>query len=335
MPRTRRYNKRQSKTRRHNEKIPVDDSTMNCSPVVKNKRINDKTCFTPEILMNIRQAYNTNNPQSAIKDTEPTRVWWALKNRLNCKKEDCWLEQLRDTGMKSRIHKYIFAPKKPPEWESNPDEWLSNFDIEAVGKQYETSHPEFKLIEPTTVDFDTRLPEQGGKCVLEELCQFDLARFIKAKKTKIGAVINLDKHYQSGSHWVSMFIDIENKFVMFFDSADNPIPPEIWKKDPKIKSVIKPGGGGGGRQLPFVNRILAQAKSLGIEMTFYSNRGHSHQNSDSECGMYSLFFIITMLTGETPFTKGVMSVEARRNMFLKGKIPDKTMFGYRRLYFNN
>jgi len=83
-----------------------------------------------------------------------------------------------------------------------------------------------------------------------------------------------------------------------------------------------------------VNRIIAQAKKLNMEFTFYSNRGHSHQNSNSECGMYSLFFIITMLTGETPFTKGVMSVKARRNMFLKAKIPDKTMFGYRRLYFN-
>jgi hypothetical protein len=333
MSKTRRKNRRTrpSKTRRKTEKIE-EPTNMNCSPVVKKNRVNDETCFTPEILMDIRKAYNKNHPEKAILDTNAKRVWWELKKRLNCPKEDCWLEQLSDDGMKSRIRKHIFAPKKPPEWESNPDEWLSNFDIEDVAKQYEASHPEFKLITPTTVDFDTRLPEEGGKCVLEELCQFDLARFIKAKKTKIGVVINLDKHYQGGSHWVSMFIDIENRFIMFFDSADNPIPKEIWKKEKKTKSVITPGGGGG--RVPLVNRIIAQAKKLNMEFTFYSNRGHSHQNSNSECGMYSLFFIITMLTGETPFTKGVMSVKARRNMFLKAKIPDKTMFGYRRLYFN-
>ena len=309
------------------------NTSMNCSPAVKNKRISEQTCFTPDILMNIRNAYNKNHPQSAIHDTNPARVWWALKERLDCQKEDCWLEQLSDAGMKSRIRKFIFAPKQPPEWESNPDEWLSNFDIEEVAKQYEASNPKFKLIGPTTIDFDTRLPEQGGKCVLEDLCHFDLARFIRAKRTKIGIVFNLDRHDQSGSHWVSMFIDIDNQFILFFDSADNPIPPEIWKKDSKSMMDIRPGGGGG--QLPLVNRIMAQAKALGKTFTFYSNRGHQHQKSNTECGMYSLFFIITMLTGETPFTKGVMSIEDRRNLFLKKKIPDKTVFGYRRLYFNS
>ena len=324
MPRTRRYNRRRAKTQRR--------KTLNCSPAVKKTRVNEQTCFTPEILMDIRKAYNKNHPDSAIHDTNPKRVWWALKEKLDCPKEDCWLEQLGDAGMKSRVRKFIFAPKQPPEWESNPDEWLSNFDIELVAKQYEASHPEFKMIGPTTIDFDTRLPEQGGKCVLEDLCQFDLARFVRAKRTKIGIVFNLDRHDQSGSHWVSMFIDIDNRFVLFFDSADNPIPPEIWKKDAKTFSEIRPGGGGS--PIPLANRILAQAKALGMDFTFYSNSGHQHQRSNTECGMYSLFFIITMLTGETPFTKGVMSIEARRNLFLKQKIPDKTVFGYRRLYFN-
>ena len=320
MPRTRRNNRRRPKTQRRRTKI---DTSMNCSPAVKKNRVNEQSCFTPDILMDIRNAFNKNHPESAIHDTNPKRVWWALKEKLDCPKEECWLEQLGDASMKSRIRKFIFAPKQPPEWESNPDEWLSNFDIEEVAKQYEASHPEFKLIGPTTIDFDTRLPEQGGKCVLEDLCRFDLARFIRAKRTKIGIVFNLDRHDQSGSHWVSMFIDIDNKFILFFDSADNPIPPEIWKKDSK------------GGPLPLVNRILAQAKALDMDFTFYSNRGHQHQKSNTECGMYSLFFIITMLTGETPFTKGVLSIEARRNLFLKEKIPDKTVFGYRRLYFNN
>lgn len=326
MPRTRRYNRRKNKT----EKRRL--TSMNCSPVVKKTRVNEHTCFTPDILMNIRNAYNKNHPDSAIHDTNAKRIWWALKEKLDCQKEDCWLEQLSDPIMKARIRKFIFAPKQPPEWESNPDEWLSNFDIEDVVKQYEASHPTFKLIGPTTIDFDTRLPEKDGKCVLEDLCQFDLARFIKAKRTKIGIVFNLDRHDQSGSHWVSMFIDVDNQYIMFFDSADNPIPPEIWKKDIKMKSVIVPGGNAG--TLPLVNRIMTQANTLGMRFTFYSNRGNKHQKSNTECGMYSLFFIITMLTGETPFTKGVMSVEARRNLFMKKKIPDKTVFGYRRLYFN-
>ena len=293
---------------------------MNCSPAVKNKRAHSQTCFTPEILFKIRDTYNAKHTDDKIVEKDPTKVWWELKNKLACEKESCWLSQLGNNES-VQIERYIFAPKHPPEWKSNPDEWLSNFDIEDVAKQYETSHPEFKLIGPTTIDFDTKLPEKGGTCVLNDLCEFSLDRFIKAKKTKIGIVFNLDKHDQSGSHWVSMFIDIQHRFVFFFDSADNPIPREIWEEKPK--------------GLPLVNRILDQAKELGFHFTFYNNRGHSHQNSNTECGMYSLFFIITMLTGETSFTKGVMSISARRNLFLKKRIPDKVVFQYRKLYFND
>jgi len=281
---------------------------------------------------------------------------WFIKKSYNNRYEiqgnlqGKWLEDIKQTHIKEvkntkktqsikvlNINDSLFASKKHPGnellefTESNEKKlnescvkqnlsWFGNYK---VAKQYETSHSEFKMIGPTMIDFDTRLPEEGGKCVLEDLCKFDLARFIRSKKTKIGVVFNLDKHDQSGSHWVSLFIDIENKFLFFFDSADNAIPREIWQENPK------------GEQTPLVNRIIEQGKTQGIEFRFYNNKGHSHQNSNTECGMYSLFFIITMLTGETPFTKGVMSIEKRRELFLKKRIPDKTIFGYRKLYFND
>jgi len=304
------------------------ENTMNCSPAVKKRRIHSQTCFTPEILFNIKNAYNAKNTKTPITQTDPVKIWWEFKNRMKCQKEDCWLEQLPDPAMKAQIKRFIFAPKHPPEWRSNPDEWLTNFDIEEVAKQYEMSNPEFKMIGPTTIDFDTRLPEEGGQCVLEDLCQFDLDRFIKAKKTKIGIVFNLDKHDQSGSHWVSAFIDVPNRFIFFFDSADNPIPPEIWKEKSELKE---------GEKEPLVNRIIRQGEKMSppIHLKFYNNRGHSHQKSNTECGMYSLFFIITMLTAHTPFTKGTLSVKDRVAMFTEKRIPDKTVFGYRKLYFNN
>jgi len=316
--------KKRYTTKKRNTENKTKKRTMNCSPIVKNNKVDVDSCFTPQIVMNIRNEYNKNHPEKQILEREPKRVWWALKKRFLCHKEDCILDEIKDPVMKSRIRRFIFAPKQPPEWSSNPDEWLSNYDIENVAKQYEISHPGFKLIGPTMIDFDTRLPEMGGKCVLEDLCKFNLANFIEAKINKIGIVFNLDKHDQSGSHWVSLFIDIENKYIFFFDSADNPIPKEIWKE-----TVSE------GEQIPLVNRIIDQGKGEGIHFTFYNNRGNQHQRSNTECGMYSLFFIITMLTGETPFTKGVLSLKKRRELFLKKRIPDKTVFGYRNLYFNN
>jgi hypothetical protein len=325
--RTRRRNrKRHNKTQKISpeQTEQKEQKQLNCSPAVNKSRINTNTCFTPDVLDTIKKAYNKKHSEKQITETDPTRVWWQLKERLDCPKEECWLEQLGDNTMKVRIKKFIFAPKKPPEWKSNPKEWLSNFDIEEVAKQYEYSHPEFKLIGPTTIDFDTRLPEDGGKCVLEDLCKFDLARFIRAKKNKIGIVFNLDDHDESGSHWVSMFIDIDNRFLFYFDSADNRIPPEIWQK--KAKS---------GKPLPLVNRILEQSKKMGMKFEFYNNKGRQHQKTNTECGMYSLFFIITMLTGETPYSDTKMSVQERIDLFKKGNIPDKTVFGYRQLYFND
>lgn len=303
---------------------------MNCSPIDDNERIHSNSCFTQQTFMTILKKYNEKNPNNLIQTKNLKKAWKTMKNRLSCQKESCWLNQLDDPYMKKQVEQNIFAPKHPPEWKTNPNEWLSNFDIRDVAKQYEKKYKDFLFIGPTTIDFDTILPGQGV-CVLEDLCTFSLEEVIRAGKTKIGIVFNLDKHYQGGSHWVSMFIDVEKKFIFFFDSADNPIPQEIWKPTERF-----PKNNGGQQKDPLVNRIVKQGRELvkPIEFTFYNNSGVEHQQSNTECGMYSLFFVITMLTGKTPFTKGILSTKKRRDIFLKDKIPDEVVFKYRSLYFN-
>ena len=327
------FSKKKNKTKKL-RRVKKQFKKMNCSPAVKNQ-ITEDSCFTPEIFLKILRKYNEKNKDNKILETDLKAAWFTLKDRLSCKKEECWLDQLGDEKMKKQIQDHVFAPKHPPDWNDDPDAWLSNFDIEDVAKQYEHSYPEFKLLGPTTIDFDTRLPEANGKCVLEDLCKFSLEKMIEEHKTKIGIVFNLDHHDQDGSHWVSMFIDIPNHFIFFFDSADNGVPKEVYipekeggkKKNKKNKT----------KKTPLVNRIMKQGMELSppIKFDFYSNEGVMHQRGNSECGMYSLFFIITMLTGRTPFSKGELSVEERRDLFLKTKIPDKVVFKYRKLYFND
>ena len=323
-----RTNARTRRRRRANRTAKLKTRIMNCSPAVKN-RVSTESCFTPEILIKIKNSYNRRHHSTTIQENDPKKIWHMLRDRLSCEREECWLKEIESSVLRQQIKSYVFAPTHPPEWDKNPDEWLSNFDIKDVAKQYETSNLEFKLIGPTTIDFDTRLPEKGGTCVLEDLCKFSLERFIKAKKTKIGIVFNLDKHYQSGSHWVSLFVDIDNHFIFYFDSADNDIPPEIWAKNPSaVKNVSA-------MKMPLVNRLIEQGKKQGIAFDFYTNEGNQHQKSNTECGMYSIFFITTLLTGKTPFTKGVMSVPSRINLFLKKKIPDKYMLECRKIFFND
>jgi hypothetical protein len=42
-----------------------------------------------------------------------------------------------------------------------------------------------------------------------------LKDYIDKNITKIGIIFNLDNHNESGSHWVSLFIDLEDKFVLY------------------------------------------------------------------------------------------------------------------------
>ena len=114
-------------------------------------------------------------------------------------------------------------------------------------------------------------------------------------KNKIAIVFNLDRHDQPGSHWVSLFINLECKYIFYFDSAGNPIPEEI--------KVLK-------------YRLIKEAMEMHMQMC------------DSECGMYSLFFIIKMLDEK-------MNLKKKIDLFQKKRIPDKYVERLRKRYFND
>ena len=310
--------------------------TMNCSPIVKGKTVSENTCYTKDALMQIKDAYNKNHgPEDQIVETDPEKVYQILRSRLTqCKTEDCWLDQIKNYRARQQLDDILFAPDQPSDWKENPTEWLSNFDIENVLRQYEIAYPQFKLLGPSSIDYDTKLKEEGGKCVWEDICRMELKDLQRRKKTKLGIVFNLDKHDQPGSHWVSMFVDLENKFIFYFDSALNDTPPEITR---------------------LKNTIMRQGLELTPPIKFkYIVNTREHQKSNTECGMYSLYFIISMLTGKPPEDRPKIlngkiggdneSIEktSKTNggnmdlirMFEKGNIPDSKVAGFRDEFFN-
>lgn len=286
---------------------------MNCNPLVEGKTVLKNSCFTIQVLNKIKTEFNHNHQDNPILSTEYNDLYIELKQRLNnCDKEDCWLEQIKDKKLKDTIDNMSFAPDKPFEWTKKPNTWLSNFDILDVLKQYELKYTYFKFIGPSPIDFDTIIPDNNNKCVWEDICNFDLNYFIKHNITKIGIIFNLDKHNQDGSHWVSLFIDIDNNFLFFFDSNGDKIKNEI--------DIL-------------VKRIITQGKLINKNFTFYENAPFEHQQGNSECGMYSLFFIISMLTltiGKHKFKNHNLMI----NYFKTTVIPDKFVFKYRNKYFN-
>ena len=296
---------------------------MNCSPMVNNKTVHKNTCFTVDILMKTKNEYNKIHVNDPIIETEPNAVWSILNEKLkHCDSEVCWLKNI-SASERTAIHNYMFAPNSPSKWKLNKNEWLSNIDIEKVMHQYETAYKCFKFIGPVPIDFDSRILSRGDQCVSKDLCKFSLSEQLQNKKHKIGIIFNLDKHTESGSHWVSLFIDVKEQVIIYFDSVGDKTPNEILVlKDRIVKQGLE-------IKHPYNNSHIR----IPIQFSFYQNYLNNHQKGNSECGMYSLFFIITMLTDKNKNKK--MNMKQKLDLFNNKHISDKYVENYRKIYFNS
>jgi hypothetical protein len=71
---------------------------MNCSPAVKGKTISRYTCYTPDALLKIRDAYNKAHPENKVRAKGMKQIWSQLRERLtDCEAEDCWLNNNTET----------------------------------------------------------------------------------------------------------------------------------------------------------------------------------------------------------------------------------------------
>lgn len=302
--------KRSTNTTRKRKFIP-----MNCSPSVKGKSIIAQSCLPTDVLEKLKESYNKHHSTEQVDAMDSVGIWTQLKERLStCKKEDCWLEQIKDEKTRKQLDKFLFAPDQPKDWKKDKGAWLSNFDIFAVLHQYEISHKHFKIIGPTPIDFDTRPKDLNGQCVWNDLCDFSLKTMLSKGKNKLGIVFNLDEHDDPGSHWVAMFVDLEDDFIFYLDSAGEEIQPEI-----KV----------------LVERIIEQGLELPQKkkIHFYENYPVEHQMGENECGMYALYFIITMLTGKSD-GKTFKNYVDKVKFFKDKRIPDRYVNKLRKLYFN-
>ena len=136
-------------------------------------------------------------------------------------------------------------------------------------------------------------------------------------------MFNLDPHDKPGSHWISLFINAENRSIYYFDSTGEHIHKHIMR---------------------FVNEVQRQSEALGPRFSFDENHPVEHQFKNTECGMYTLFFIITMLKHDTErpsahnvrigkkIVGGVFFHDVFKNRQIK--FADKQMEKLRNVYFN-
>jgi hypothetical protein len=278
--------------------------TVRCSPKEKNK-INQFTCYTDEALYKLRDLWNARHPDEMIHTNNTKEIHSKLTEYLKdvCNKESCWIKQKYDFGDVGDDIADSFAPESPKEWKKNPNEWLSSVDIMKVMKQYEKAYKCFEFLGPTPIDFDTK--KMYGTCVWEELCNFSLQDQLRSGKTKIGIVFNTDPHNKPGQHWISMFINIKKKQIFFFDSVGTKAPSQV---------------------MDLVNRIKEQGKQMNpkILFTFDENHPVEHQYGNSQCGIYSIFFIVHML--EDKITEHYLKTHL---------LKDEYIAKFRKVYFND
>ncbi len=184
---------------------------------------------------------------------------------------------------KQEVAKKWLRPAQPVEWKEDPDKWLDSNNIKDVMTQYEEAYPDFKFLGPYPIDFaaaaDSSANSRGTDtkhCLIDEMCQLDLDGDALQGKTKLGIVYNLDPHYKSGSHWVANFIDIPKKQCYYFDSYGMEPPKQIYR---------------------FMQWLTIQEPDMKLGWN-----GRRFQKQNSECGMYCLYFLDRMISGE-PYLK--------------------------------
>lgn len=244
------------------------------------------SCISIDLLEDMIKIYNLqHNDKIDIKSLQKIQKLNPItykKNIVNllskkmqnykCDNQTCWLtlpffKKLSSTENTQKLHKYTFKPKGP----RNTTEWLNTFNINNVFEQYEKIYHSFKFFGAHPKDFDD-LPELGIKNInFEQLYSNGI--------NKIGFIFNLDKHYQSGSHWVALYANLNKNQIYYFDSVGHKPEKEFMILMNRIKK--------------FCQRKNATSK---IDMQ-YNKKQHQHGNS--ECGVYAISFILRMLDGES------------------------------------
>jgi hypothetical protein len=287
--------KTKTKTKK-NQKNQNNQYKLNCGPTKKLKY----SCYEPKSIIKMKQAWNSYYPNNQIESNDVFTIWKFITKNLKekCTNEKCWLFQpFMSAHLDKHLTNFTFAPPSPKEWQKNPNTWLTNHDIEKVLKQYEYKYSSFKLIGPSAIDFDKKL--NPNECVYNELCNFNISEYKKKGLTKIGIVLNTDPHTSDGSHWICLFININLQYIYFFDSNGFVVPKEI---------------------TIFMNRIHEQSKELGTPFKIIINKVE-HQKTNTECGMYVLYIIISLLKKDTyPNFKKI--------------IPDSKVESLRKILFN-
>lgn len=270
---------------------------LRCAP---SKNLKNGTCYTIEQLREIAESYNNYYKDDKVIFDENTskrrllyRLIMCITKKTNCDNQICWLRQdFMKKNVDVDMKKNTFRPKGPAD--QGNFKWLSNFDIQEVMKQYEYVYTDFKFLGAVPVDFE--------KINYMNLGNIDLNNLYETKP-KLGLIINLDRHDQSGSHWVSLFVNLKNYEIYFSDSSGSRPPKYVRDFIRKIANFC---------YKKYKNEFNEDTSSINSDISFMNGHNKNKyenilpikynqtiiQRGSSECGVFSLNFILRLLKGE-------------------------------------
>ena len=229
----------------------------------------------------------------AVKETENHREYkiYLLKElsdiyKKKCTSQLCWLDQkfMKYTDMDKKKLRRLYRPIGP----KGKFEWLKTSQIHDSIIDLELYDNEFVFIGAVPMDFYTMPYSKLQYPLLDKIRENDFDYFVNKNKFKIGLVVNLDTHNMPGSHWVSVFIDLKKGYIYFYDSCAGAPDEEIKLLCDEIKKYV-------------ISKNINKKNIINYNKT-------RHQFKDTECGVYSINFIMRMIRGdsfETIISQGI------------------------------
>jgi hypothetical protein len=259
---------------------PKDITATKCAPHLE---FENGSCIPLELLIEMAKAYNKYNDSDKSKhiklnykldtlypDDYKKYLLLEFKNRFDGDHKD-WINskylELMSDEHKDHLENKVFRPDGP----QGRFDWLSTIDINQVLYQYEEKYPDFKFLGAVPMDFMNLdyLPFQ----------KINFKDFESEGYKRFGVIFNTDKSTGRGKHWISLFCDLEKAQIYYSDSM-------------------------GIRQSKEVNEFMKMIEKYLIEIKKISNpdiryNKTQHQKGNSECGVYSINFILRLLKGKT------------------------------------
>jgi hypothetical protein len=280
----------------------IEKSEIEHAKCAPDKEYTDGSCFTLDTLKEMAHKFNAYIDMKLIKNKNKINLneeitkkdlvkglTEALKDV--CDDQLCWLKQDFVNNLDDKVKKdidYTFRPEGP----KGRFSWLSTSNINEVIDQYHNVYPNFEFLGAVPIDFDD-LNQLGIK-------NLDFNKLYDSGKHKIGIIFNTDEHYKSGEHWIALYADLKKFQIYYFDSYG--IPPEkrvrkfvkriaLWCNKTHNNFDDSPD-----------NSFMKPNKRNNIEQLENADIRYNttkHQQKNSECGVYSINFILRLLKGKT------------------------------------